>query len=83
MWWYQNKDGWGLDGGNARHVDLAGNKCGYRGVEIISQSNVNVTDVFFSSFPRGPLCETFQKLLDGHEKTSDGGFDGRLDQDGK
>jgi len=73
----------GLGRRNARHVDLAGNKCGYRGVEIISQSNVNVTDVFFSACLLGPLCETFQKLLDGHEEASDGRFDGRLDQGGK
>ncbi len=74
---------WSLDGGNARHVDLTGNKCGYRGVEIISESNVNVTDVFFGSFLRRPLCETFQKLLDGHEEMSDGRLDGRLDRGGK
>jgi hypothetical protein len=70
----------GLGRRNARHVDLASNKRGYRGVEIISQTNVDVTDVFFSAFLRRPLCETFQKLLDGHEETSDGRFDGRLDQ---
>jgi hypothetical protein len=70
----------GLGRRNARHVNLAGDKCGYRGVEIISQSDVNVADVLFRAILRRPLCETLQKLLDGHEETSDGRFDGRLDQ---
>ena len=70
----------GLGRRNARHVDLTGNKCGYRGVEIISQGNVDVADVFFRAFLRRPLCEAFQKLFDGHEQPSDGRFDGRLDQ---
>ena len=73
----------GLGRPNARHVDLTGNECGYRGVEIISQGNVDIADVFFRAFLRRPLCEAFQKLLDGHEQPSDGRFDGRLDQRGK
>jgi hypothetical protein len=53
--------------GDVRHINFVRNKRGHGRVEIVSQSNIDVTDVLLGTLGTRPLCETFQKFLDGHE----------------
>ena len=62
----------------APHVDAEAAEGRDRGVEVVSQADINVANLVLVDDLFAPLCEGLEEDLDGHQQSCHGGLDGGL-----
>jgi hypothetical protein len=58
-----------IEAEHARHIDIKRSKRSHRRVEVITESDVDVADLFLVHFALAPLGKRLEELLDGNKKT--------------